>query len=97
VDKLLVARVRALGRPDGVLEDIDEELRAHIEMEVEANRELGMQPAGYQPGEPQRLIRWWPSGTSDPIAAGSAGGPPAIVWSVRPSKQAGRLRSQLAW
>jgi putative ABC transport system permease protein len=41
---VLVARVRALFRRDLVLHDIDEELRAHIEMETEANRELGMTP-----------------------------------------------------
>ena len=40
----LVARVRALLRRDEVLRDIDEELRSHIEMETEANRELGMTP-----------------------------------------------------
>lgn len=40
----LVARLRALLRRDAVLHDIDEELRAHIEMEIEANRELGMTP-----------------------------------------------------
>src|SRR5215218_4736182 len=40
----LVARVRALLRRDLVLHDIDEELRSHIEMETEANRELGMTP-----------------------------------------------------
>ena len=41
---ILVARVRALLRRDVVLQDIDEEMRAHIEMETEANRELGMTP-----------------------------------------------------
>src|SRR5215211_7738417 len=41
---ILVARVRALLRRDVVLHDIDEELRTHIEMEAEANRELGMTP-----------------------------------------------------
>lgn len=40
----LLARFRALRRRDAVLHDIDEELRAHIEMEIEANRELGMTP-----------------------------------------------------
>jgi putative ABC transport system permease protein len=39
---LLVARVRALVGRDAVLHDIDDELRAHIEMEAEANRERGM-------------------------------------------------------
>jgi predicted permease len=41
---VLVDRLRALFRRDAVLEDIDEELRSHIEMETEANRELGMAP-----------------------------------------------------
>ncbi|HKY26752.1 MAG TPA: ABC transporter permease [Pyrinomonadaceae bacterium] len=41
---VLVDRLRALFRRDQVLEDIDEELHAHIEMEIEANRELGMEP-----------------------------------------------------
>src|SRR5829696_4220593 len=40
----LLARIRALLRRDIVLQDIDEELRTHIEMETEANRELGMPP-----------------------------------------------------
>jgi predicted permease len=40
----LVARVRALMHRDVVLQDIDEELRSHIEMETEANREQGMSP-----------------------------------------------------
>lgn len=38
----LLARFRALVRRDAVLEDIDEELRSHIEMETEANLEEGM-------------------------------------------------------
>ena len=41
---ILVARLRALVRRDVVLHDIDEELRTHLEMEIEANRELGMTP-----------------------------------------------------
>ena len=41
---VLVVRLRALLRRDAVLHDIDEELRAHIELEAEANRELGMAP-----------------------------------------------------
>ena len=40
----LIARLRALLQRDAVLHDIDEELRAHLEMEIEANRELGMTP-----------------------------------------------------
>src|SRR5688572_26098920 len=39
---VLMARLRALFRRDAVLKDIDEELRAHLEMEAEANREQGM-------------------------------------------------------
>lgn len=38
------ARLRALFRRDQVLHDIDEEMRAHLEMETEANREMGMTP-----------------------------------------------------
>ena len=41
---LLTARLRALFRRDAVLDDIDEELRSHIELEAEANRERGMAP-----------------------------------------------------
>jgi putative ABC transport system permease protein len=41
---VFMARFRALRQRDAVLNDIDEELRAHIEMEIEANRELGMTP-----------------------------------------------------
>lgn len=41
---VLAARFRALVRRDEVLNDIDEEMRAHIEMETEANRALGMTP-----------------------------------------------------
>jgi putative ABC transport system permease protein len=37
-----IARLRALFRRDKVLHDIDEELRTHLEMETEANREMGM-------------------------------------------------------
>jgi predicted permease len=42
---ILMDRLWALVRRDAVLQDIDEELRAHIEMETEANREQGMTPA----------------------------------------------------
>lgn len=38
------ARLRALLKRDAVLEDIDEELRAHIALEAEANCEQGMTP-----------------------------------------------------
>ena len=41
---ILTDRVRAFFRRDAVLNDIDEELRSHIEMEAEANRERGMSP-----------------------------------------------------
>ena len=37
-------RLRALFGRDRVIDDIDEELRSHIEMEAEANQELGMAP-----------------------------------------------------
>ena len=39
---IFIDRARALFRRDDVIHDIDEELRSHIEMEAEANRELGM-------------------------------------------------------
>jgi hypothetical protein len=39
---VLVDRIRALIHRDAVLQDIDEELRSHVEMEADANRELGM-------------------------------------------------------
>src|ERR1041384_4978636 len=38
------ARLRALLWRDKVIHDIDEELRAHLELEAEANREMGMTP-----------------------------------------------------
>ena len=41
---VLLARLRALLWRDKVIHDIDEELRAHLEMEAEANREMGMTP-----------------------------------------------------
>ena len=41
---VLIARLRALLWRDKVIHDIDEELRAHLEMETEANREMGMTP-----------------------------------------------------
>ncbi len=41
---IIVDRVRALLLREAVLDDIDEELRLHIEMETEANRERGMSP-----------------------------------------------------
>src|ERR1700752_1320314 len=39
---ILIDRLYALVRRDAVLSDIEEELRSHIEMETEANREMGM-------------------------------------------------------
>ena len=41
---IVAARLRALLRREAVLQDIDKELRLHIEMETDANRELGMTP-----------------------------------------------------
>ncbi|HEY0097313.1 MAG TPA: ABC transporter permease, partial [Pyrinomonadaceae bacterium] len=41
---ILLARLRALVRRDVVIEEIDEELRLHIELETEANIERGMPP-----------------------------------------------------
>ena len=40
----LIARFRALLRRDKVLNEIDEEMKAHIELEADANRERGMTP-----------------------------------------------------
>lgn len=42
---ILSARLRALVRRDAIINDIDEELRLHIEMETEANIGHGMSPA----------------------------------------------------
>ena len=41
---IIKARLRALVRRDAVLEEIEEEMRAHVEMEAEANVERGMGP-----------------------------------------------------
>src|SRR5215831_117466 len=41
---ILTARLRALFRRESVLQDIEEELRIHVEMETETNIERGMQP-----------------------------------------------------
>jgi putative ABC transport system permease protein len=41
---ILTARLRALFRRERVLQDIEEELRIHVEMETETNIERGMQP-----------------------------------------------------
>jgi putative ABC transport system permease protein len=41
---LLKARLRALVRRDAVIEDIEEEMRSHVEMETEANIGRGMKP-----------------------------------------------------
>ena len=40
--KTLLDRIRVLIRRDAVLHDIDDELRSHLEMEADANREVGM-------------------------------------------------------
>src|SRR4051794_24356853 len=42
---IFAARLRALLGRETVIRDIDEELRAHIELETEANIERGMSPA----------------------------------------------------
>ena len=68
---VLIVRLRALFRRDQVLHEIDEELRAHIEMEAEANLEMGMTPEqarigavgegieryGAYPWDPGRVLR----------------------------------------
>jgi putative ABC transport system permease protein len=41
---ILSARLRALFRRDKVIDDIDEEMRLHVELETEANIERGMKP-----------------------------------------------------
>jgi putative ABC transport system permease protein len=41
---ILAARLRALSGREAVIRDIDEELRAHVEMETEANVARGMSP-----------------------------------------------------
>ena len=41
---ILIARLRALFRRESVLQDIEEELRAHVEMETETNIRRGMAP-----------------------------------------------------
>src|SRR6478672_10625739 len=41
---ILMARLRALLGRDKVLNEIDEEMKAHIELEADANRERGMTP-----------------------------------------------------
>src|SRR5262245_38809848 len=41
---ILMARLRALFRRESVLRDIEEELRAHVEIETEANIKRGMPP-----------------------------------------------------
>jgi predicted permease len=42
--RIIAARARGLFRPEAVIRDIDEELRAHVEMETEANVRRGMSP-----------------------------------------------------
>jgi putative ABC transport system permease protein len=41
---ILKARLRALVRREAVIEDIEEEMRSHVEMETQANIERGMRP-----------------------------------------------------
>src|SRR5262245_57680031 len=41
---LLIARLRGLFRREAVLEDIEEEMRLHVEMETQTNIERGMEP-----------------------------------------------------
>ena len=41
---ILRARLRALFRRESVLQDIEEELRIHVEMETETNIKRGMPP-----------------------------------------------------
>ena len=41
---ILMARLRALFRRESVLQDIEEELRVHVEMETETNIKRGMPP-----------------------------------------------------
>ena len=41
---ILTARLRALFRRESVLQDIEEELRVHVEMETETNIKRGMPP-----------------------------------------------------
>src|SRR5215510_12337610 len=41
---ILMARLRALFRRESVLQDIEEELRVHVEMETETNIRRGMPP-----------------------------------------------------
>src|SRR5687768_4926585 len=41
---ILAARLRAFGRRDAVIDDIDEEMRVHVEMVTEANIRRGMPP-----------------------------------------------------
>ena len=38
-------RLRALGHRDNVINDIDREMRSHVELQVEANIKAGMSPA----------------------------------------------------
>jgi len=41
---IVIARLRALFRREAVLEDIEEEMRLHVEMETQTNLERGMRP-----------------------------------------------------
>jgi len=42
--KILITRLRALVRRDAVIDDIEEEMRSHIEWETQTNIERGMKP-----------------------------------------------------
>lgn len=42
--RVLFIRIRALFGRESVLEDIDDELQSHVEMEIQRNIELGLQP-----------------------------------------------------
>src|SRR5205807_1485493 len=41
---LFITRLRALLRREDILDDIEEEMRSHIELETETNLERGMKP-----------------------------------------------------
>src|SRR6266550_1913225 len=41
---ILIARLRGLVRRDAVIQDIEDEMRSHLEMETQTNIERGMKP-----------------------------------------------------
>ncbi len=41
---ILIARLRGLLRREAVIQDIEEELRLHLELETQTNIERGMKP-----------------------------------------------------